>query len=102
MTPVATSCSIWLWKTTLDKSDIELGIDRLLEVYDDPKHAIETAIRIGRQNFPRRRRHKLILAELYAPIGQKIALNALENLPSYQKFRGAVRSVFIKLNYLQE
>lgn len=85
-----------------DKSDIELGIDKLPEVYDDPKHAIESAIRIGLQNFPRRRRHKLTIAELYAPIGQKIALNTLENLPSYQKFKGAVRSAFIKLNYLQE
>jgi hypothetical protein len=85
-----------------DKSDIELGIDRLPEVYDDPKQAIETAIRIGRQNFPRRRRHKLTISELYAPIGQKIALNTLEDLPSYQKFKEAVRGAFIKFNYLQE
>jgi hypothetical protein len=85
-----------------DKSDVELGIDRLPEGYPDPKKSIETAIRIGREDFPRRRRHKLTLAELYAPIGQKIALNALENLSSYQKFRSAVRSAFIKLNYLQE
>ncbi len=85
-----------------DKSYIELGIDRLPEVYDDPKHAMESAIRIGRQKLSRRRRHQLTISELYAPIGQKIALNALENLPSYQKFKGAVRSAFVKLNYLQE
>jgi len=85
-----------------EKSDIELGIDRLPEVYDDPKHAIETAIRIGWQNFPRRRRHKLTISELYAPIGQKIGLNTLEKLPSYQKFKEAVRGAFINLNYLQE
>ncbi|MDO9111380.1 MAG: hypothetical protein Q7U40_12035, partial [Desulfatirhabdiaceae bacterium] len=62
--------------------------------------AIENAIRIGRHNLPKRRRHKLTIAELYAPIGQKIILNSLEKLPSYQKFKEAVRGAFINLNYL--
>ncbi|MFH0994158.1 MAG: DUF4276 family protein [Pseudomonadota bacterium] len=84
-----------------EKSDIELGLDRLPEAYDNPKHAIESAIRIG-QNFHRRRRHKLTISEPYAPIGQKIGLNTLERLPSYQKFKEAVRGAFINLNYLQE
>lgn len=82
------------------KSDAELGIHKSPEVYADPKQAIEAAIRIARQNLTRRRRHKLTIAELYLPIGQKVSLNKLENLPSYQKFKEAVRIAFQELGYL--
>lgn len=47
-----------------DKNDIELGIDRPPEIYNDPKQAIENAIRIGRHNLPKRRRHKLTIAAI--------------------------------------
>ena len=82
------------------KSDAELGIHKSPEVYADPKQAIETAIRKARQDLTMRRRHKLTIAELYLPIGQKVSLNKLENLPSYQKFKEAVRIAFRQLGYL--
>lgn len=82
------------------KNDVELGIHRSPEVYADPKQVIETAIRIARQDLTRRRRRELTIGELYSLIGQKVALNTLENLPSYQKFKDAVRGAFRKLNYL--
>jgi len=82
------------------KRDEELGIDRLPEVYNNPKQTIEDAIKIARQGLTRRRRHELTIKELYLPIGQQVSLNALENLPSYQKFKEAVRGAFRKLNYL--
>ena len=50
--------------------------------------------------MPKRRRKSLKIAELYSPIGQKVALNELEKLESYQKFKKAIRSAFRKLNYL--
>ena len=83
-----------------DKSNVELGLHRSPEDYADPKQAIEAAIRIARQGLTRRHRHELTISELYLPIGQKIALNNLENLSSYQKFKAAVRDAFVKLNYL--
>ncbi|KAF0250032.1 MAG: hypothetical protein FD167_568 [bacterium] len=82
------------------KSDIELGIHRPPEDYSDPKQAIEEAIRIARQDLPRHRRRELSIGELYSIIGQKIELDMLANLPSYQKFKAAVRNAFRRLNYL--
>jgi len=83
-----------------DKSDVELGIDKFPEVYSNPKQILEDAIRIARQDLTKRRRRELTIAELYSPIGHKLALNSLENLPSYQKFKEAVRWAFRILNYL--
>ncbi|RPI02212.1 MAG: DUF4276 family protein [Calditrichaeota bacterium] len=82
------------------KSDAELGIQKSPEVYPDPKQVIEMAIRIARQDLTRRYRRKLTIAELYSLMGQKIALNKLKNLSSYQKFKEAVRDAFKSLNYL--
>lgn len=83
------------------KSDDDLGIQKFPEVYVNPKEVIEEAIRRARQDLTQRRRRKLTIAELYSPIGQKVNLNTLENLPSYQKFKEAVRGAFRKSNYLQ-
>lgn len=69
--------------TRLD--DHELGIDRPPESYNDPKNIIKEAIRISQQGIARRRQ-KLDIADLYSPLGQKISLEALKRLPSYQKF----------------
>jgi hypothetical protein len=83
-----------------DKNDAELGADRFPETYANPKERIESAIRIARQDLTKRRRRDLAISELYSPIGQKISLSKLENLPSYLKFKEAVRNAFKKLNYL--
>jgi hypothetical protein len=83
------------------KGDEELGIHKNPESYADPKQIIENAIRIARQDMPRRRRNELALADLYAPLGQKIALRQLERLASYIKFKKAVRGAFTKLSYLR-
>lgn len=83
------------------KSASELGIAKKPEEYADPKTAIEEAIRIACADLPARRRHKFTIAELYQPIGQKIQLNRLEQLPAYQKFKQAVREAYRKLNYLR-
>ncbi len=82
------------------RSNEDLDLDRSPEVYAAPKQAIENAIRIARQDLTRRRRRDLTIAKLYSPIGQQISLNTLEKLPSYQKFKEAVRGAFRKLNYL--
>ncbi|MDM8522188.1 DUF4276 family protein [Desulfococcaceae bacterium HSG8] len=85
-----------------NKNDEELGIDKSPESYNDPKQVIIAAIAICRQDMPKRRRKGLKIGELYSPVGQKTALNALEKLESYQKFKKAIRSALRKLNYLRE
>lgn len=84
-----------------NKNDVELGIHKVPEAYSDPKGVIKTAIRIARQDLTRRHRRELTIGELYSLIGQKIALNTLETLPSYKKFNKAVRGAFKELNYLR-
>lgn len=84
------------------KSDQELGIDRHPESVSDPKEVIAKAIEITRQDYPQRRRHKLTIQQLYQPIGQKIQLEELEKLSSYQKFRNAVQNLLTQLNYLTQ
>ncbi|HWY38728.1 MAG TPA: hypothetical protein VNY73_09230 [Bacteroidia bacterium] len=83
-----------------DKTDSQLGIHRSPEAYADPKSTIENAIRVARQDMPRRRRYDLKIAELYQPIGQKLDLEKLEALQSYRKFRDGVKEIYRKLNYL--
>lgn len=82
-----------------EKSNNELGIHHPPEQLTNPKQAIKDAIRIALEHFPRRRR-RLNIAELYLPIGQKINLKELENVPSYVKFKESVRKALRKLNLL--
>jgi hypothetical protein len=83
-----------------DKTDNELGINRLPEVMANPKEVIETAIRIAREGLTQRRRSQLTISDLYLPIGQRIDLDKLEHLSSYRDFRNNVRTAFKQLNLL--
>ena len=83
-----------------NKSDLDLGLHKEQESYADPKEAIKIAIRIARETTAKRRRYELTIGELYRPIGQKVPLEKLLKLPSYQKFQAAVRDAFRKMNYL--
>jgi hypothetical protein len=83
-----------------NKTDKELGINRNPETIANPKEVIEKAIQIARKNLTRKRRKDLTIAGLYSVIGQKIELEKLESLSSYQDFKENVREVFRKLNLL--
>ncbi len=83
-----------------NKNDEELGINKNPEDFSDPKEIIESAIREAKNQRTKRQRCELTIGELYQPIGEKIQLNKLDILPSYQKFKEAVRNSFKKLGYL--
>lgn len=83
--------------TTL--SDSELGIARNPEMISDPKQVISDAIKISTIGQPRRRK-ELSIADLYAPIGAKISLEALNRLSSYREFRKCVKETFCRLHYV--
>ena len=80
-------------------SDSDLGIARDPETISDPKRIISDAIRISSIGQPKRRK-ELSIADLYAPIGAKISLDALNRLPSYRKFRACVEDTFRELHYI--
>lgn len=81
------------------KNNNDLEIARNPEEIADPKAVIEEAIRIATEDFPNRR-NRVQISELYLPIGQKIDLNKLKALTSYNKFVDEVRTAFVKLNYM--
>lgn len=83
-----------------DKSNHELGIDKNPESIADPKSLIIKALDIAQAHLPKRR-SRIEIAELYQPIGQKISIQKLSSLRSYQSFREEVRNAFKELNYLQ-
>jgi hypothetical protein len=84
-----------------NKNDHELGIHRHPELIADPKFTIQEAIRIARAELTKRRRYNLSISELYLPLGQKIAIEKLDILPSFQKFKNSIRDAYRKLNYMQ-
>ncbi len=83
-----------------NKSDNELGINRNPENIANPKEVIKNAIVIARKDLPKRKRKKLAISDLYAPIGKSINMKELEKLSSYQKFEANTRDAFKKLNLL--
>ncbi|TAE68325.1 MAG: DUF4276 family protein [Bacteroidetes bacterium] len=82
------------------KSDNDLGINKKAEETTNPKEIIENAIKIARENLTKKRRSNLTIAELYLPIGQKIELEKLDTLVSYQNFKENIREAFRKLKLL--
>ncbi|MDP2422897.1 MAG: DUF4276 family protein [Bacteroidales bacterium] len=84
-----------------NKTDTELGINRNPERISDPKTLIEEAIRIARIALTQRRRKELTINELYLPVGQKITIERLDTLPSFLKFKEAIRDAYRNLNYMQ-
>lgn len=79
------------------KSDNDLKINRDPETIADPKAVIEEAIRIAQSDLPKRRQ-RLTISDLYAIIGDKISINKLLSLDSYQKFQDEVRATYRTLN----
>jgi hypothetical protein len=70
------------------------------EYVNDPKETIVEVIRLALASRSRRQRDQIRIGDLYQPIGQKIDLQKLARLPSYQKFKESVRAAYRKLNYL--
>lgn len=81
------------------KSDNDLKINRNPESIANPKEVIEEAIRIAQSDFPKRRQ-RLTISDLYAIIGDKISLDRLLLLNSYQRFQEEVRNTYRILNYM--
>jgi len=69
-----------------------LGFTRNAQSYADPKTLIKDAITIAQQDTTKRRR-TFNISELYSPLGQKINLDLLKQLTSYQKFYSQLKDI---------
>lgn len=73
-----------------------LGLDHAPESYGDPKQTLTDALAVARKHgAPRMTR-----TDLYEQLGQSLTPTQLAALPSYRKFREAVRDAFRQLGYL--
>ena len=83
-----------------NKTDNELGINRLPESVANPKGVIENAIRISRQSVTKRKRRMLSIDDIYLPMGLKVSIEKLEQLPSFKSFQENVRNAYRNLNLM--
>jgi hypothetical protein len=86
-----------------DKTFQELSLTFSLkqtEKIADPKSKIQEIIRIAFKDYPTRRK-KFNIGSLYSPLGQKVNLKILEQLPSYLKFKENLANTLINMNYLR-
>ncbi|HMI07200.1 MAG TPA: DUF4276 family protein [Flavobacterium sp.] len=87
----------------IEGSDTDLGIHKDPEGINDPKAVIENIIRLSKENQTKRKRKSgLEISDLYQIIGQKIEFKELEKLPSYNKFKLALKSRLVELNFLHK
>lgn len=83
---------------TITELDLPSKINQV-ERITDPKNTLTNAIKIAFADYPKRR-NKLEISDLYQPISQKIRIDKLMQLSSYQKFREAVKKALAILNYI--
>jgi Domain of unknown function (DUF4276) len=72
----------------------KLGFHRKPEEIADPKGVINAAIHMVKADLPKKRQASLAITDLYAIMGNKISLEKLATLPSYQHFRAQVEDFF--------
>lgn len=82
------------------KNDVELNIDGNPESFASPKERVEEAIRIGRENLPKKQRNQFGIEDLYSLVGDSMDIENLKQLKSYQDFERNVRNTFIELNLI--
>ena len=86
-----------LYYCGLDRVNRVLKAKENIHVTD--KKNIENALSIAQAHLPKRRK-KILIEDLYQPIGQKVAIEKLETLSSFNKFKISVEEALRKLNYL--
>ena len=84
-----------LFKSEINAENIDneiLNLTKKAENFSDPKDIIIKAIAVAQKDCTRRHRN-LTISELYIPLGQKIPLDKLKLLTSYQKFYSEIKSI---------
>ncbi|MDR2237332.1 MAG: DUF4276 family protein [Chryseobacterium sp.] len=82
------------------KSKSELDLNGNPEAFTDPKDKIKNALQIINLERPKKRRKDLQIAELYQLIGQKIEIEKLLGLNSFEKFYNDLINILNKLKFI--
>ncbi len=72
---------------------------RSVELDANPKHTLKEAVQKAYEHRPKRRRH-IDITTLYEPLAEKINLERLNSVPSYQKFVTDLTQTLIALNLI--
>ena len=83
-----------------NKTDAQLDIEGHPESMRSPKEKIEEAIRIGRQDLPKKIRDKLTINDLYSILGESLDICDIENFVSYKDFVNNVKTMLRNCNFL--
>jgi hypothetical protein len=82
------------------KTDVDLRLNGNPERFKNPKERIEEAIRIGRQDMPKKMKESLKLNDLYSYLGQAIQLVDLRKFESFLDFETNIRNVLVDMKLL--
>ncbi|SDL79457.1 DUF4276 family protein [Chryseobacterium taihuense] len=93
---------LFLDEISTNKTKSELGLNGNPERFTNPKNKIKEALHIINQEKPKKRRKDLQINDLYQIIGQKIEIDKLINLNSFDKFYKQVSESLQKLNYINK
>ncbi|MEK7434949.1 MAG: DUF4276 family protein [Cyanobacteriota bacterium] len=84
---------------TIEDLDLPININSIEQI-SNPKQKIIECISTALLEQSSRRRNSIKISDLYLPISQKISLDKLKNLSSYNKFRNNCIKSLKKLDYL--
>lgn len=83
------------------KRDAELGLEKSPESYSDPKAAIENAIRLSMLAAPKKRRDQITISDFYETLGNRVSLEKLRTIPSFNHFEREVVRVFREIGLMR-
>ena len=82
------------------KSKTELQLNGHPESFTNPKEKIKKALNIINDERPKKRRKELKISDLYQIIGQKIEIEKLKSLKSFEKFYNNLTMTLEKLHFI--
>ncbi|WP_374460166.1 DUF4276 family protein [Chryseobacterium taeanense] len=93
---------LFLDEISTAKTKTELGLNGNPESFTNPKNRIKDALQIINQEKPKKRRKDLQISDLYQIIGQKIEIDKLIKLNSFNKFYNQISDSLQKLKYINK
>lgn len=73
-----------------------------IETIANPKERLAQIMQMALMNRPRRIRRQRSISELYEPLGRRIGLSNLAQLPSYQQFVADLNQALVQLNFIRQ
>ena len=87
-------------EVSTDKTKSQLNLSGNPEQFSDPKRKIIEALKIVKDELPKKRRKELKINDLYQIMGQKIEIYHLNTLQSFLEFYKNLFEVLKKMNLI--